>query len=51
MVRIVGSADLQINAYNPATQFGAPEQSVSLYARGPRDVWLRDVRSMSYGEW
>jgi hypothetical protein len=28
MVRIVGSAKLQINAYNPATQFGATEQYV-----------------------
>lgn len=26
MLRIVGSAELRINAYNPATQFTAPEQ-------------------------
>jgi hypothetical protein len=33
MVRIVGPADFQINAYNPATQFGAPEQSNAFIRR------------------
>ncbi|WP_175721612.1 hypothetical protein [Burkholderia anthina] len=27
MERILGPADIRINAYNPATQFNAPEQS------------------------
>jgi hypothetical protein len=50
MKRIVGSADLQINAYNPATQFGAPEQSVSSFCAGV-SIERRAVRPKLFGEW